>query len=401
MSERNLDFESVTNRYGTKSLKYDFKEERHLPDDVLPLWVADMDYRTSSYIEDALVEQAKHAIFGYTEVDDDFLEALKNYIARHYNRVIEKEWFHKSPSVVFSIATAVKAFTEEGGYVLINQPVYYPFMGTIKENNRKIISSDLVNDGTGYYRIDFKDLEEKIKEYRPKLYLLCSPHNPVGRVWSKKELHKIGELCKKYGIIVFSDEIHSDFVWGREFTTFTNAGEDFDRFCITSVSPSKTFNLAGLQVSGIITSNQEIYNRFHAEYSAAGFSQINGMGIIACQAAYTYGEEWLEGVKKAIESNLDYAIEYLSENLPEVKVRKPEGTYLLWLDFNYYDFTDRELNDIIVHDAKLWLDRGNIFGRVGSGFQRINVACPRKTLEDALERLVNTFKICEQKRKIS
>ena len=387
MSERNLDFNTVPNREGTRCLKYDFKKERGLPEDVLPLWVADMDFKVSSYIEDAIKEQALHGIYGYTEVDDEFVGAVQNWVLKHYHRETKKEWFHKSPSVVFSIAMAVQAYTEAGEAVLINQPVYYPFSGVIRDNGRRVVSSDLVNRGDGYYTIDFEDFEKKIEAEKPKLYILCSPHNPVGRVWDKEELNRIGEICKKHGVTVFADEIHADFVWGKEFTTFANAGEGFDDFSVTAVSPSKSFNIAGLQVSGVFIPNFELYKKFHYAYDASGYSQLNAAGIAAGEAAYLHGEEWLSAAKKAIEDNLDFAVSFIETRLPEVRVRKPEGTYLLWLDFRMYGFTDKELNDLIIHKAKLWLDSGAIFGRAGAGYQRINVACPRATLEEALIRI--------------
>ena len=387
MGERNLDFTTVPNRYGSRCLKYDFKKQRGLPEDVLPLWVADMDFKVSSYIEDALTKQASHGIYGYTEIDEDFVQAVIDWVKNHYNREVQKEWFHKSPSVVFSIAMAIKAFTDEGDAVIINQPVYYPFTETIQDNKRKVVSSDLVHDDEGYYTIDYEDFEKKIIEYKPKLYLLCSPHNPVGRVWTKEELNRIGEICKKYGVIVFADEIHADFVWGRDYTSFANAGEGFDDISLTAVSPSKSFNIAGLQNSGVFISNPKLRSKFHHAYNASGFSQLNGAGIVAGYAAYRYGEEWLNGVKKAIEDNIDFAVDFINNRIPKVKIHKPEGTYLLWLDFGEYGFTDRELDDLIIHKAKLWLDGGSVFGKSGKGYQRINAACPRKTLEEALIRI--------------
>ncbi len=391
MGERNLDFTTVYDRNGTRCLKYDFKKERGLPEDVLPFWVADMDFKISSYIEDALINQAKHGIYGYTEVDNEYADSVVRWIKRHYNRDVEKEWFHKAPGVVFAIATAVKAFSEKDDYILINQPVYYPFSEVIRDNGRKIISSDLVNDGNGFYTIDFHDLEEKIQKYRPKLYLLCSPHNPVGRVWDKEELQKLGEICRKNDVIVFSDEIHADFVWGKEFTTFANAGEGFENFSITALSPSKTFNIAGLQVADLIIANHDLYRKYHKAYDASGMSQLNAAGIVASFAAYEHGEEWLKEVKKVIEANIDYATLYVRENLPKVKLRKPEGTYLIWLDFRDYAFSNDELENLIINKAKLWLDSGRIFGKTGEGFQRINVACPQSLLKEALDRIKNAL----------
>lgn len=387
MAERNLDFDNIIDRYGTKSLKYDFKKERGIPEDALSLWVADMDFRISSYIEDALIRQVQHGIYGYTEIDDEYFEVSAKWVRNHFGWDVKKEWLHKSPGVVFAIATAVRAYTEPGDAVIINQPVYYPFSEVIKDNGRKLVSSNLVRDESGRYGIDFADFEKKIIEENVKLYILCSPHNPVGRVWNQEELKLLGEICKKHKVTVFSDEIHADFIWGKEFTTFAKAGEDFGEFAITALSPSKTFNIAGLQVANLFIPNKSLHRKFRHEYNASGYSQLNAAGIIAGQAAYENGEEWLDAAKKYIESNIDFAVGYVKARMPGVKLDKPEGTYLIWLDFKGLGIEDRELDRLIIHEAKLWLDGGSIFGPVGAGFQRINAACPRSILKEALERI--------------
>lgn len=392
MSERNTAFDEVINRVGTKSLKYDFAVQRGMPKDIFPLWVADMDFKISSYVEDALVKQAQHAIYGYTEVDDEYFNSVQRWIKNHYDWDVKGEWFHKTPGVVFAIANAVRAFTEKGDGVLIQQPVYYPFSGVIRDNERRIISSDLINDGEGYYSIDFDDFEKKIIENKVKLFILCNPHNPVGRVWDIDELKKIGDICKKHNVIVFSDEIHADFVWSKKYITFAKADTSFSDFVVTATSPSKTFNIAGLQVSNIFIPNKDIYDKFHKEYDASGYSQLNSAGIIAAQAAYDFGEEWYEAVKKYISANLDFTEEYIKENLPGIKFKKPEGTYLVWLDFNGLGLTDKEIDDLIINKAGLWLDSGAIFGKTGRGFQRINVACPKEVLRNALGRIANALK---------
>lgn len=391
MAERNLNFDSIINRRGTKCLKYDFAKQRGLPEDVLPLWVADMDFKTSSYVEDALIEQAKHAIYGYTEVDDEYFESVYQWVNGHFGWDVKRSWFHKTPGVVFAIANAVRAVTKEGDAILIQQPVYYPFSGVINDNERKLVSSDLVNDGTGFYTIDFEDFENKIIENNVKLFLLCNPHNPVGRVWTKEELIKIGDICVKHGVIVFSDEIHADFVWNGKHEVFANLDPAYAQISITATSPSKTFNIAGLQVSNIFIPNREIYKKFRKAYDASGYSQLNAAGIIAAQAAYNYGEEWYEAVSKYIKANIDFAEEYIKDNLPKVVFKRPEGTYLIWLDFGNYGLSDKEIDNTIIYKAGLWLDGGSIFGDVGMGFQRINVACPREVLTEALDRIKNAF----------
>lgn len=389
MGERNLNFDEIINRKGTKCLKYDFAVDRGMPEDVLPLWVADMDFKISSYIEDALVDQARHAIYGYTEVDDSYFESVHNWIINHFGWDVKKEWFHKTPGVVFAIANAVRAYTQEGDGVLIQQPVYYPFSGVIRDNKRIVISSDLRRDSNGRYYIDYEDFEQKIVDNKVKMFILCNPHNPVGRVWDTKELIRIGEICKKHNVIVFSDEIHADFTWDKKHNVFANIEPSFADFTVTATAPSKTFNIAGLQVSNIFISNAELNKKFADEYNSSGYSQLNAAGIIAAQAAYTDGEEWYTAVKSYIKDNIDFACNYINEQIDGVSVLPPEGTYLIWLDFSELKLSSKELDDLIIHKAGLWLDSGDIFGDTGRGFQRINVACPRSVLKEALDRIKN------------
>ncbi|MCR4991166.1 MAG: pyridoxal phosphate-dependent aminotransferase [Lachnospiraceae bacterium] len=387
MSERNLDFDALVERRGTQCLKYDFAVERNYPEDVLPLWVADMDFRTSSYIEDALVSLAHHNIYGYTNTKKDFFDAVAGWLKRHHDFDVEYEWNVKTPGVCFAISNALRTVTQKGDAVIINQPVYYPFSSIILQQGRKRISSDLVNDGNGYYTIDFDDFEKKIVENNVKLYILCNPHNPVGRVWSPEELLKLGNICKKHGVYVFSDEIHSDFVWKGKHTVFQTLDKSFEDFTITATAPSKTFNLAGLQQSNIFISNKKLRDEFINQYEISGLDEPNVAGVVAAKAAYTNGDEWYEAMKKYVKSNIDYSVSYVRENLPGVKVWEPEGTYLLWLDFNALGLSEKELEDRIVNKAKLWLDSGHIFGKSGDGFERINVAAPISTVKECLRRI--------------
>ena len=388
MSERNLNFDAVIDRRGTKCLKYDFAVQRGRPAEVLPLWVADMDFKVSSYIEDALVRQARHAIYGYTESDDAYFAAVQQWMAAHHNWQVQPDWLQKTPGVVFAIAVAVKACTQPGDAVLIQQPVYYPFSEVILDNGRKLVSSDLVlNEEAGRYEIDFADFEAKIVENGVKLFLLCNPHNPVGRVWSREELLKIGEICQRHGVTVFSDEIHADFVWKGEHQVFAALDPAFAAFTITATAPSKTFNIAGLQVSNIFIADEALRAKFRHAYNASGYSQLNAAGLIAAEAAYRDGETWYEAVKVYLQANIAYAGEFLRTRLPQLRMIEPEGTYLIWIDFRRLGLTTDELEDLILHKANLWLDSGAIFGTVGQGFQRINIACPRATLNKALEQL--------------
>jgi cystathionine beta-lyase len=391
MSERNLDFDSVIDRKGTKSLKYDFAVKRGKPADVLPLWVADMDFKTSSYVTDALHSMADHGIFGYSESEDNYFDALKGWMKRRHNWDVEEKWITKTPGIVYALAMAVQAYTEKGDGILIQQPVYYPFSEVINDNERKLVNSPLVRDENGRYHIDYNDFENKITSENVKLFILCNPHNPVGRVWTADELNKVGEICLKHGVIVVSDEIHFDFVFEGTHHVFSTVNDSFRDISVICTSPSKTFNVAGLQVSNIIIENTELRRRFRKQLNKSGYSQVGLAGLVACEAAYKNGDEWLDAVLAYIKANAVYTRKFVEERLPKVKMSWLEGTYLVWLDFNAYGLADSELNRRMLYDAGLWLDGGSIFGKDGEGFQRINIACPRETLKTALERIEKYF----------
>lgn len=387
MAEKNLDFDTVVDRKNTFSLKYDFAKKRNMPEDLLPLWVADMDFKISSYIQEAILKQTEHGIFGYSEVQEEYFEAVKQWMKSHHDWNIEENWLIKTPGIVFALAMAVKAFTDGGEGVMIQQPVYYPFNEVIVDNGRKLVSNTLIQDEYGKYRIDFEDFEENIVSEKIKLFFLCNPHNPVGRVWSEDELTRLGDICYKHGVIVVSDEIHGDFVFHGKHHVFANLKEEYKEISVIATSPSKTFNIAGLQVSNIFIPNPKLKAKFRKQVDAAGYSQLNVMGLVATKAAYEYGGEWYEAMHKYVSENIVYAKQFIEDRLPDVKLVETEGTYLLWLDFRKLNLSESELEDLIIKKAKLWLDSGKIFGTAGKGFQRINVACPRKVLEEALTRL--------------
>ncbi len=392
MAERNLQFDEVIPRRGTACLKYDFAVRRGYPADVLPLWVADMDFRISSYIQDALRLQVEHGIYGYTDTLEDYAQAVDGWTRKHYGYGVLEEEIVKTPGVVPAIGLAIHAFTRPGDAVLIQHPVYYPFSSVVKDSGRKIISSDLVYDRqTGTYRADFEDFEKKILENDVKLFLLCNPHNPVGKAWSREDLAEMGEICRRHGVLVFSDEIHADFVWKGRHQAFLAVVPGAEGFCVTATSPCKTFNLAGLQVSNIIIKNEQLKNCFQKALDAAGYSQLGAPGITACKAAYQHGEEWYEAVRNYICGNLEFMDSFLKENIPQLKMIRPEATYLAWVDCSGLGLSARELDERIVKEARLWLDSGRIFGKTGSGFERFNVACPRVTLTEAMTRLTAAF----------
>ena len=387
MPERNLNFDESVNRRNTDCLKYDFAKRKGMPEDVLPLWVADMDFKTSSYIEDALVERAKEAIFGYSEVQTPYFHAVANWMKIHHNWEVKRTWLVKTPGVVFALAMAVKAFTDPGDSVIIQSPVYYPFSAVITDNGRNIVSSDLYLGADDRYHMDYVDFEKKIIENNVKLFLLCNPHNPVGRVWTKEELEKVGDICLKHNVLVVSDEIHADFVFKGQHQVFTAIKKEYEDITLTCTAPSKTFNLAGLSLSNIFIPNRELKRQFKAELKAAGTGLMGVMGLVACQTAYEKGEEWYHAMKSYVQANIEFTKKYVEENLPGVKMIDHEGTYLVWLDFRETGLGVDELEDLIIHKAKLWLDSGKIFGKNGEGFQRINVACPRSTVKEALDRM--------------
>ncbi|MDO4302364.1 MAG: MalY/PatB family protein [Bacillota bacterium] len=387
MAERNLDFDRVIDRRNTSCLKYDFAEKRGMPKDILPLWVADMDFQISSYIQDAVTKQAIHGIYGYNDAAESYFEAVSGWMKERHDWEVRPQWLVKTPGVVFALAMAVKAFTNAGDGVLIQKPVYYPFGEVILDNKRKLVDNTLILGQDGRYHMDVQDFEEKIVRENVKLFFLCNPHNPVGRVWSRQELETIGDICRKHQVIVVSDEIHSDFVWQGRHQVFAALKEEYRDMTITCTAPSKTFNIAGLQVSNIFIPNAGLRHRFKKQVAACGYSQLNGVGLLACEAAYRDGKEWYQGVSRYIKSNIDYLQEYLLKNIPEVKMTAPEGTYLVWLDFRGLGLNSGELENLVIEKAGLWLDDGTMFGESGKGFQRINAACPRSILDQALLQL--------------
>lgn len=406
-------FDKITNRKGTNCLKYDFAVERGKPADVLPLWVADMDFPVSEEISKSLHAAVEHGIYGYTQPKDAYYNAVMNWMERKHNWKTKREWIVKTPGVVFALGAAVKAFTDPGDAILIQNPVYYPFTNIIRDNNRKVVDNTLVyhpvtertvvpvttddvseqqinNVGTvsPAYQIDFEDFERKIEQEHVKLFILCNPHNPVGRVWTVEELQKLGEICLRHHVIVVSDEIHNDFVYpGYEHTVFANVDPRFAEFTLTCTAPSKTFNLAGLQISNIFIPNENLRKAFKTEIDRTGYDEPNALGVVACEAAYRAGEDWLEQLRAYLLKNLNFLRDFLQEKIPQIHLVEPEGTYLVWLDCSELGITGKELDQFIVDKAGLWLDGGSMFGPSGAAFQRVNIACPQATLELALNKL--------------
>lgn len=386
-----MDFDKITDRTGTNAIKYDLAEARNKPKDAISLWVADMDFPTAPCVQKAIAEKAAHGIFGYSRPDSRYYAALKKWFKERHNYKIKDEWVVNTPGVCFALATAIRAFTKEGESVLVQKPVYYPFFNMIKNLNRKVVNSPLELKN-GHYEINFQDFEDKIVSEKVKMFILCSPHNPGGRVWKKEELLRISEICLEHNVLVVSDEIHSDITFeGHTHTVYGTLSPAAAENSIICTAPIKSFNLAGLQFSNIIIPGAKLRVDFLRELDRTGYDEPSLMGIVAATAAYSEGAEWFDEAKSYIWKNIQFAKKYIEENCPKIKVIVPEGTYLLWLDFSGLGLTDKEINGRILNNAKVWLDSGSMFGSEGEKFQRINCATPRAILKEALERICARF----------
>lgn len=383
------DFDTIVDRYNTGSVKYDTAERSGMPADVMPMWVADMDFRAPDEIVSRMRQLCDFGVFGYTMVTDSYFDAVRNWFSSRFDWEVERKWLVTTPGVVFALSAAVKAFTEPGEGVLIQRPVYYPFTEVVENNGRVVVNSSLRYD-KGSYAIDYEDLEAKLARDDVKLMLICSPHNPVGRVWTRDELSKVCRLCLKYNVKMVSDEIHADFVFAnREHVPLASLSEQVRENCVVCTAPSKSFNLAGLQISNIFIPNRDMRHAFRRELEKTGLFGVNMVGLCACQAAYESGGEWLDQLKEYLEGNIQFLKSFVNEHMPRIKVVDTEGTYLVWMDLQELNLVDQK--DFIVNKAGLWLDTGSMFGEEGRGFERINVACPRAVLEEALNRLKRAY----------
>ena len=386
-----FDFDTVVNRKNTNAIKYDLAKKRGKPEDAVSLWVADMDFPTAPCIQKAVAEKAAHGIWGYSRPDNRYYDALKKWYKERHNFEVQNEWVVNTPGVCFALAAAIKAFTKEGESVLIQKPVYYPFFNIINSLQRKVVNSSLILKNN-HYEIDFDDFERKIVQENVKMFILCSPHNPGGRVWTKQELQKISEICLAHNVLVVSDEIHSDITFGSNVhTVYGSLSEQALKNSIICTAPSKSFNLAGLQFSNIFIADEKMRKEFSEELDKTGYDEPSVFGIVAATAAYSEGADWFDSVKSYIWENILFAKNYIEENASQIKVLVPEGTYLLWLDFSKTGLSDSEINDRVLNKAKVWLDSGSMFGKEGEKFQRINCATPRIILEDALKRICSQF----------
>lgn len=384
-------FDQVVDRKGTNSIKWEYYRQYigKAPDGALPLWVADMDFPCAEPIIKALHERVDRQIFGYsTHTSNQYMEAVTRWFERRFNWSIKKENLFISPGIVTAVAVLVRILAGAGQGILIQRPVYYPFTKKIEANNRVVVNNPLIYDDC-YYRMDYEDLERKIAHKNTAAMILCSPHNPVGRVWKVDELIKVVEICRKYEKWIISDEIHADLVRnGISHYPLEVIAPDYREKIITLTSPSKTFNLPGLMLSNIVINSPTLQQAWSEEVSERlSVGMANPLSIKALEAAYNEGEEWLDQLRTYLDDNIAYAGQFFKEYLPQSKFVYPEGTYLLWIDLRGYCQDYRELEDLMLNKAGVVLDEGYFFGDEGKGFERINAACPRITLTKCLERM--------------
>ncbi len=392
------DFDRLIDRDSSFSLKWSkqalqkfFKTD---DDDLLSLWVADMDFQCPQPVIDAIKKRANEEIYGYNwHETSTYYDSVIGWMHRKHGWNVDPNWIIYSPGIVPAIYMMIQTFSNIGDKIIIQSPVYYPFFSAITNNGRYVLINQLHYENKRY-KFDFEDFEEKAKDPLAKIFILCSPHNPVGRIWTQQELKRIGEICLENDIMIIADEIHHDLILpGFQHTLFSTISEEFEQNTIMCTAPSKTFNMAGLQISNIIIPNEKIRESFnHTIVHKNGIHIPNTFGIVAMIAAYNEGSDWLEQVLHYINNNFNYLKEFIETELPSVKFIDPEGTYLAWLDFNCLNFSDEELKNLMLKKAKVVFDDGTMFGPGGSGFERINVACPKSILENCMKRIINTLK---------
>ena len=383
----NFNFDKIIDRSENCSVKWDEMEEKFGNDDLLPFWIADMDFESPEVVVDAILKKAKQGVYGYTKRPKSYNEAVINWVQKRHNWKIKSDWINFSPGIVPALNFIIRAYTNRGDRVIIQSPVYYPFYQVIENNGCHVYKNSLKLKN-GSYEMDFEDFAEKAKDDRTKIFILCSPHNPVGRVWTKEELKRIGEICLENDVLVIADEIHNDLVYEPyTHTPFASINEDFAQNSITCISPSKSFNIAGLQASSIIIPNEKLQKMFDTMIGTFDLKRNNAISVSAVEAAYREGEDWLEEVIKYLSDNIEYLIDYFDKNISGVDVIEPEGTYLVWLDFRELGLNKEELHDLLVEKAGIALDDGHWFGEEGEGFARINVACPKSFLEKGIKRI--------------
>jgi cystathionine beta-lyase len=388
------EFDKIIDRHNTGSIKWDgaYTSFGDKAQGALPMWIADMDFAVAPEITAALKKRVEHAIFGYPLAPQSYYDAVIGWMQRHFDWTVKREWIHFSPGIDAALNYIVQAFTKTGDAILIQSPVYYPYTDCIVDNHRKVVLNPMKLEN-GMFNIDFADFEQKIVDNHVKLYLLCNPHNPGGRVWTRDELAKLLTICKKYQVMIISDEIHADLVYsGYKNTAFGTVAEGvYDNYLVCT-SASKTFNLAGLMNANIIIPNPELGKVFFTYMNQLYLLRPNIFGQVATEAAYTYGDEWLKQLRAYLEGNLNFLINYMEKHIPEIKVMRPQATYLVFLDCNGLGLNNEELREFMLTKAGVVMDDGFVFGPGGEGFKRMNIACPRATLAEACERIEKAVK---------
>lgn len=391
-------FNEKIDRSNNHSAKWEEMGNKFISNDLWPMWIADMDLKTAPVIIDAMREKLEQGIFGYVYRPASYYQSAADWIERRFDYKIDPKTLINSPGVVPTLSILVRLMTKADEKVLIQSPVYYPFSAVVRENERELVVNELVKDETGYYTIDFEDFEKKVSDEKVTLFIMCSPHNPVGRVWKREELQKMSELCLKYNVRVIADEIWRDIVMpGHKHIPAASLSKEIEHNTITCFSPTKTFNIAGLQASFATLPREEEWKMLDEELGRLDVKRNSPFSLVGFEAAYTKGEEWLEELLIHLDGNMDYVVNFVKERIPEVKVRKSEGTYLMWLDFSGLGMTKEELSMFMQKEAKIALDDGFWFGENGAGFERMNIACPRYMVEEGMNRIENAVKIWRKK----
>ena len=380
------DFDKIIAREQTASVKYDLREPYFGKADVLPMWVADMDFETPDFIRKAVQERAKHPIYGYSIREDNYYQSIVDWVKRRHNWEIEKEWIVHSPGIVPALNFSVLTFTNPGDGIIVQPPVYFPFFTTVEENGRELVYNELI-EKENHYGIDFVDLEEKLK-LGVKIFIMSNPHNPVGRVWKYKELEQIVELCEKYDVLILSDEIHADLTFTpHKHIPIASISKVAAQRTLSFMAASKTFNIAGLSTAFVVSQNKDLLKAYNDKMNAMHLFTGNVMGSIATKVAFEQGEEWRLQMLDYVKENINFVEQYLKENLPQIRFNKPEATYLIWLDFRALNLKQKELVALLINEAGVGLNDGSVFSPGGEGFMRLNVACSRAVIQKALTQI--------------
>jgi len=383
-------FDKIIDRDNTASVKFDLREKVFGNQDVIPMWVADMDFETPDFIIHALKKRLEHPILGYSYRPDSYFQSIINWVKRRHHWKIDKEWISFSPGIVPAVNMAIMAYTQPGDKILVQPPVYHPFFSAVSNNKRTLVENPLILKN-GRHHIDFEDLKSKLQD--AKMILLSNPHNPGGAVWTQEELKKIGDLCVENNVLIMADEIHGDLVFKpAKYIPMASVSPQIANQTVTFIAPSKTFNMAGLATSSVISSNKILKEKFDQILDTIHIGMGNIFGTVASEAAYNHGDEWLDELLEYLSKNMGYVEEFITEYIPEIKVIRPEGTYLMWLDCSDLNLKNKDLKDFMIHDAGLGFNDGRIFGTGGGGFMRMNVACPRQTVQLALKKLKKAVK---------